>query len=223
METTDRKLGKLFLAFAGICILGLPAIVFLAFSYGPDEIEAAMVEANTVNIDENSAAIFESHAELTRAYLEGTSSQRTLEEFYSRRQYPGSPPFIPHKVEDESRERIACLTCHEKGGWTEELKRHTPVTPHPENTYCRQCHVKMEAQDLFVDIDWKSVMPPRLGRSHLPGGPPPIPHTLQMRGDCVACHVGPGAVEAIRVDHPSRGNCRQCHVPETTSGLFSRK
>ncbi len=222
MEMSDRKPGKLFFAFAGVCVLVLPAIVFWALSYGPEEIEAATVEARQTNFDENSEALFVSHNDLTRAYLEGTSSQRTLEEFYSRRQYPGSPPWIPHKVEDETRERIACVTCHEKGGWTEALKRHTPVTPHPENTNCRQCHVKMETENRFVDSTWRSILPPRLGVSHLPGSPPPIPHDLQMRGNCIACHVGPGAVATIRVDHPSRGNCRQCHVPDAFAGLFQR-
>jgi len=222
MKTKDEKIGKLFLAFAGICVLVLPAVVFWALTYGPDEIEAAVVESRPATVDENSAALFDSFDDLTRAYMEGISNQRTLEEYYSRRQYPGSPPWIPHKVEDETREKIACLTCHEKGGWTEEMKRHTPITPHPENTYCRQCHVKMETKKRFVDINWKSILPPRLGRSHLPGSPPPIPHQLQMRGNCIACHVGPGAVAAIRVDHPTRGNCRQCHVPDSFAGSFKR-
>jgi cytochrome c-type protein NapB len=222
MKTTDQKLGKLFLVFAGICVLALPAVVLLALSYGPKEIEAAVVETTPATFDENGAAVFESYNELTREYLESTSSQRTLEEYYAHRQYPGSPPWIPHKVDDENKEQIACLTCHKRGGWTEELKRHTPVTPHPENTYCRQCHVKTETENLFVDINWKSVPPPRLGRSHLPGSPPPIPHDLQMRGNCIACHSGPGAVMAIRVDHPSRGDCRQCHVPDSFTGLFQR-
>ena len=222
MEISDQKLGKLFLVFAGICVLVLPVIVLLGLSYGPEEIEAAVVETTQTKFDENGAAIFESYNELSREYLEGTSSQRTLEEYYSLRQYPGSPPWIPHKVDDENREQIACLTCHERGGWTQELKRHTPLTPHPENTYCRQCHVKIVTESHFVAIDWKSVLPPRLGRSHLPGSPPPIPHDLQMRGNCIACHVGPGAVVTIRVDHPSRGNCRQCHVPDSFAGLFQR-
>jgi cytochrome c-type protein NapB len=68
-----------------------------------------------------------------------------------------------------------------------------------------------------------SIMPPRLGRAALPGAPPPVPHDLQMRGNCIACHVGPGTVVAIRVEHPSRGNCRQCHVPESNAPLFERK
>ena len=35
-------------------------------------------------------------------------------------------------------------------------------------------------------------------------------------------YVGPGAVTEIRVEHPSRGNCRQCHVPDTDTALFER-
>ena len=125
-------------------------------------------------------------------------------------------------VEDEKTALVSCLACHAKGGWTEELRKHTPVTPHPENLSCRQCHVKMNADNLFVANNWMSVAPPRLGRSYLPGSPPPVPHTLQLRGNCVACHVGPGAVVTIRVEHPSRGNCRQCHVPDTHAELFKR-
>ena len=90
-------------------------------------------------------------------------------------------------------------------------------------TACRQCHIGMTDAKLFVEIDWASIQPPRLGRTNLPGGPPPIPHELQMRGNCIACHVGPGAVATIRVEHPSRGNCRQCHVRETNVAPFERK
>jgi hypothetical protein len=49
--------------------------------------------------------------------------------------------------------------------------------------------------------DENSVVPSRLGRSELPGAPPPIPHELQMRGNCIACRAGPGAVSTIRVEH----------------------
>jgi cytochrome c-type protein NapB len=152
-----------------------------------------------------------------------TITGRTLSEYYSRRQYPGSPPFIPHKVEEPDLAPIECLTCHARGGWTEELKRNTPLTPHPEQVACRQCHVTVTEAELFAENDWMSVAPPRLGRASLPGAPLPIPHELQMRGNCIACHVGPGAVAAIRVEHPSRGNCRQCHVPETNVEPFKRK
>jgi len=222
MEKSDQKVGKLFLVFAGICVIALPVIVLSALSYEPKEIEAAVVKTPNRDFDQSGDAIFESYSEISRAYMEGISTQRTLNEYYSLRQYPGSPPYIPHMVEDEKKDKIACLTCHAKGGWTEELKRHTPITPHPENIYCRQCHAKMVTDNLFVASNWMSVPPPRLGRSHLPGSPPPIPHDLQMRGNCIACHLGPGAVTTIRVDHSSRGNCRQCHVPDSFAGLFQR-
>ena len=39
-----------------------------------------------------------------------------------------------------------------------------------------------------------------------------IPHDLQLRGNCLACHAGPAAVEEIRTAHPERTNCRQCHL-----------
>ena len=222
MEKLNLKVGKLFLVFAGICIIALPLIVLSATGSEPEKPATTVIQTQNMDFDQNGRAIFENYDQLTSAYIKGTSTQRTLEEYYSRRQYPGSPPYIPHKVEDEKTALVSCLACHAKGGWTEELKSHTPVTPHPENLSCRQCHVKMDADNLFVENNWMSVAPPRLGRSYLPGSPPPVPHTLQLRGNCVACHVGPGAVVTIRVEHPSRGNCRQCHVPDTHAELFKR-
>ena len=154
--------------------------------------------------------------------MEGTSTERTLDIYYSRRQYPGSPPYIPHPLEVHGME-LECLTCHANGGWSERRKKITPVTPHPEQVGCTQCHVRQITDTLFRAIDWQSVLPPRLGRSHLPGAPPPIPHDLQTRGNCIACHVGPGTVAAIRMEHQSRGNCRQCHVYELLTEPFNRK
>jgi len=219
METSDKKVGKVFLVFAGLCIIALPLVVISAFSFQPKEMETAAIGAQSLDFDQNGETIFIDYDKLSREYLAGVSSERTLSEYYSRRQYPGSPPYIPHKVEEPDLARVECLACHARGGWSEELKRHTPITPHPEQEACRQCHIAMTGKELFVDIDWRSVATPRLGRSELPGAPPPIPHTLQMRGNCIACHVGTGAVAAIRVEHPSRGNCRQCHVPDINTSV----
>ena len=225
MEKSDRKLGRVFLIFAGICIVALPLIVFSAFSFGPQEMEMETTAGQTRNMDfdNNGKAIFVNYDRISKDYLEGTSTARTLDEYYSRRQYPGSPPFIPHVVEAPDLASVDCLACHARGGWTEELKKNTPITPHPEREACRQCHVTSSEVKLFVETNWMSVAPPRLGRAALPGAPPPIPHDLQMRGNCIACHVGPGTVAAIRVEHPSRGNCRQCHVPQNNVPLFERK
>ncbi len=223
MENPKPKVGKVFLIFAGLCILALPLIVFTAFSSESQEMEASVADAPNMDFDEKGQAVFASYDWISEDYLEGTSTGRTLSEYYSRRQYPGSPPFIPHKVEEPDLAPIECLTCHARGGWTAELKKNTPLTPHPEQEACRQCHITLTEAQLFVETDWMSVAPPRLGRASLPGAPPPIPHALQMRGNCVACHVGPGTVAAIRVEHPSRGNCRQCHVPATSAAPWQRK
>ena len=221
---TDRKIGKIFLAFAGLCILALPFIVYTAFSTAESPMKPVISDAPDDNFDDKGAAIFRYYDRITAAYLQGTSTSRTLDEYYSRRQYPGSPPFIPHTVEPNDETSRTCLTCHADGGWSQALKLNTPVTPHPDQTDCRQCHVVLtEEKQLFVGNDWKSVPPPRLGRSHLPGAPPPIPHELQYRGECISCHVGPGTIAAIRVEHPMRGNCRQCHVPDLFEGTFQRK
>jgi cytochrome c-type protein NapB len=222
MEKPNQKVGKVFLVFAGICIVALPFIVFAAMSYETDEAGTAVIGSQGTDFDDNGDAIFINYDQLARAYLKGTSTERTLDEYYSRRQYPGSPPYIPHKVEEADLAPVECLTCHAKGGWSQELKRNTPITPHAEHMACRQCHIAITDAKAFVEVDWASVAPPRLGRAGLPGAPPPIPHELQMRGNCIACHVGPGAVATIRVEHPSRGNCRQCHLAETNAAPFQR-
>ncbi len=223
MEKSSPKIGKVFLIFAGLCILALPVVVLTAFSSDSKDMETPVIPSQSLDFDQKGKTIFENYDQIAQDYLMGTSTERTLEEYYSRRQYLGSPPFVPHKLEDADNVQLTCLTCHAKGGWTEEMKRHTPLTPHPEQEACRQCHVPRGEEKLFVGHNWLSTQAPRLGRAYLPGAPPPIPHSLQMRGDCVACHVGPGAVTAIRVDHPSRGNCRQCHVPDLDTTLFERK
>jgi cytochrome c-type protein NapB len=223
MEKSERKIGKVFLFFAWCCVVALPLVVYTAFSYEPEEMETTVVETQSLNFDQNGKAIFKDYGRIAKEYLQGTSTERTLNEYYSRRQYPGSPPFIPHKIEEAESATVDCLACHAGGGWTEELKRHTPLTPHPEQEACRQCHVPLTEAKRFVASNWMSVAPPRLGQAALPGAPPVIPHDLQMRGNCVACHVGPGAVTVIRVEHPSRGNCRQCHVPDSNVKPFQRK
>lgn len=218
----DQKVGKVFLVFAGLCILALPLVVLSAFSYEPEETDAIALQPGSGSFDDNGATVFTDYNRISKEYVAGISTDRTLEEYYARRQFPGSPPYITHKVQEAGVAPVNCLACHAKGGWSEELKRNTPLTPHPEQVACRQCHVPMTEAELFVANDWLSITPPRLGRSYLPGAPPPVPHELQMRGNCVACHVGPGTVASIRVEHPSRGNCKQCHVPDADTEPFQR-
>jgi len=175
---------------------------------------ASSVSAELGDFDYQGDKLYRSYETTPEMYMTADSGDRNLANFYSLRQYPGSPPRIPHVVDlTFSGNETDCLSCHAKGGYAQEFGKFIPVTPHPEKTLCYQCHVQVQTDELFVETDWKSIPPPRLGRSFLASSPPPIPHPLQMRENCISCHTGPGAVVEIRVEHSARGNCRQCHVP----------
>ncbi len=149
------------------------------------------------------------------SYLESVKEQgsRTLAIFYQRRAFDGAPPVIPHEVADEkSFGGKTCLQCHEHGGFVPKFNAYAPVTPHPEFLSCRQCHVPIRTKELFKQTNWKTLDPPRINRSAMSGSPPQIPHIVQMRENCLACHGGPGSVKEIRTPHPDRINCRQCHA-----------
>jgi cytochrome c-type protein NapB len=147
--------------------------------------------------------------------------RRTLAVFYARRAYPGAPPVIPHAVDEREAFGKACLACHGSGGWVARFEAYAPVTPHPELISCRQCHVPQastlasgggEGRVRGSVSDWQTIKPRPLHQSAMPGSPPPIPHALQMRENCRACHAGPGAVAELRTTHPERVTCRQCHA-----------
>lgn len=203
MRKADRKLGRAVTRFAAICILGTAWA--LSANAAPDIPQG---------FDSGGEKIFNRYNDTPLSAMTGNDGTRNLNSFYELRQYPGSPPRIPHTVPAAfASEPYNCISCHGRGGYVAELKAYAPVTPHPENEACYQCHVPQLTEELFVETDWRSTSTPSLGRSQLGGSPPPVPHHLQMREDCIACHAGPAAVAEIRVEHASRGNCRQCHVP----------
>lgn len=158
------------------------------------------------------------------ASSEEKNTKRTLDVFDSRRAFPGAPPVIPHELfEDKSMGGSACLGCHRNGGYVPVFKAHTPITPHPQFENCRQCHVPQSKEAApFVASNFQKIQAPAIDGQSLPGGPPPIPHSLTMRENCLACHAGPGAVSEIRTPHPERANCRQCHVSSEDTAVFSR-
>jgi cytochrome c-type protein NapB len=160
---------------------------------------------------------------------------RTLETFRALRAYPGAPPRIPHGLTPKEFQTGDCNTCHQRGGYSQRFGAYVPVTPHPDMGACLQCHV---GDAVLMAIDLPSTDPSaRCRQCHAPGAtprldepsgwepewpatvrtspgdpPPPIPHGLQLRGNCLACHSAPSGVEEIRTRHPERANCRQCHV-----------
>lgn len=155
--------------------------------------------------------------------------QRSLKNYYENRAYHGAPPSIPHAVFDErNMGGKACLKCHENGGYVENYQAYTPVTPHPEKTNCRQCHVVQKTKEVYKETRFKKNTVPKTGANKaLLSSPPIIPHQIQLRENCLACHAGPAAPKEIRVSHPERVNCRQCHVFDNKkvlgTGIFVRK
>jgi cytochrome c-type protein NapB len=131
----------------------------------------------------------------------------------------------------------ACAHRATNGAVTPAPAAYVPVTPHPDLGICLQCHVgddgvmglasaaadpnsrcplchgptggapRPEASANWPMSVWPT-LPPRIEGQW----PPPIPHDLQLRGNCLACHGGPAAVAELRTSHPERVNCRQCHV-----------
>lgn len=182
------------------------------------------------------------------ARRERAAHPRTLSTYRYLRAFPGAPPRIPHALRPEEFRTDACRTCHERGGYSLRFAAYVPVTPHPERGICLQCHV---GEDALMGIPVPGADPnARCPQCHLAGGgpvrsevsatwptsvwppvpprtpdrdPPPIPHDLLFRENCVACHAGPAAVEEIRTAHPERADCRQCHLGfDLVAGSASR-
>lgn len=176
---------------------------------------------------------------------ERSAHPRTLARYRFLRAYPGAPPRIPHGFTADEFRTGACNTCHERGGYSPRFNAYVPVTPHPEmpaclqchvgrdevtgvslpdldpSTVCRQCHAPGASRWAEGSIDWNPQPWPQLTTAA--EGVPSIAHDLFFRGNCLACHSGPSAVEEIRTTHPDRAGCRQCHVaPDPAAGEFVR-
>jgi cytochrome c-type protein NapB len=167
---------------------------------------------------------------------------RTLATYRSLRAYPGAPPRVPHGLTPEEFQTGGCNTCHQRGGYSQRFGAYVPITPHPEmgaclqchvgdgelmaialpttdpSARCRQCHNPGAARWTEASVDWKTLPWPQVARDAPEGQPPPIPHSLEFRGNCLACHAGPAGVQEIRTTHPERASCRQCHVAVEDAG-----
>ena len=162
---------------------------------------------------------------------------RTLATWRNLRAYPGAPPRIPHGLTPDEFQNGGCNTCHERGGYSQRFGAYVPITPHPEmgaclqchvgdgelmaialpstdpSARCRQCHTPEAGRWTESTVDWRPLAWAGIARRAAGGPPPPIPHTLEFRGNCLSCHSAPAAVAEIRTDHPERADCKQCHLP----------
>lgn len=188
----------------------------------------------------------------TTVVRRSSAHPRTLATFRRLRAYPGAPPRVPHGLTTQEFRTNRCNTCHERGGYSQRFNAYAPMTPHPELVSCLQCHatddgvmgMSLPGSDAaavcrqchvggaiprapgvrgLAMVDWRPLAWPAIPASGLDGTPSPIPHDLQFRENCLACHFGSGAVAEIRTRHAARTNCRQCHVTvEPDAGLYVR-
>lgn len=221
-----------------LSVISLFILLFIAFiavwnySYrvGLEEAYVPVNSENQVMLIPSESGVFE-RAEFALDYANmpiDENHQRTLNTYYKNRAFHGAPPSIPHPVKDKrTMGGNTCLQCHQNGGFVERFSAYAPITPHPEMVNCKQCHVEQNTQTLFKVSNFNKISVPKVGVNNaLEGSPPIIPHQIQMRENCLSCHAGPSAPKEIRVSHPERINCRQCHVlnnKETTDiGVFKR-
>lgn len=157
-----------------------------------------------------------------KAMPDAGEQARSLKDYYARRAYPGAPPAIPHgELNGSTYGPAPCLGCHRNGGYVPQFQAFAPITPHPELTSCNQCHVEAAERPLFRETRFVAASAPPINQEMLAGAPPPIPHGLDMRNSCHACHASPAAPKEIRTDHPERVNCRQCHAAVVENGQQS--
>ena len=152
-----------------------------------------------------------------------TDAQKSSAEYRAgRRLFDGAPPVIGHGDFGAD-----CSACHNAKGLSVTGVGYAPASPHEgtgeadRTVRCRQCHIYATTADLFVRSDFVGLRQDlRAGSRLYDGAPPTIPHQLLMRGNCAACHTGPGARAEILTSHPERARCIQCHVPITTRETF---
>lgn len=199
-------------------ILFIAFIIVWNFSYqtGKEEAYIPVKENSVTKAIPSEAGVFQrSKFALDYANMPvDKNHERSLKTYYDNRAYHGAPPSIPHPVKnDRTIGENTCLQCHENGGFAQKFNAYTPVTPHPELVNCRQCHVENKTNKTFKPFAFRKVVAPEVGVNNaLITSPPVIPHQIQLHESCLSCHAGPSAPKEIRVSHPERVNCRQCHV-----------
>jgi nitrate reductase (cytochrome), electron transfer subunit len=216
------------ISLIGASVIGMAAAILLVGAAAASRPEAAELLPAALPMDAAipaEAGQFRIHpGDLASAMSErrGGARARTLADFRRLRAYPGAPPAVPHELSAEEFREMTCNNCHAGGGYAPRFAAYAPVTPHPEYANCLQCHAANDAvaggtrtttASPFAPLDWRGAPWPTIDQRAMEGSPPRIPHDFNLRGNCLACHAGPGAAEEIRTTHPDRGNCRQCHVP----------
>ncbi len=141
--------------------------------------------------------------------------REAIEGRMARRAFEGAPPRSPHPVDGV--EAAACVVCHGEG--LRVFGKVAAPMPHEAYANCQQCHASertaVPPMDLSLTVaeenGFEGLAPRLAGPRAFEGAPPQLPHPTWLRERCVSCH-GTWA-EGLRVSHPWRQNCLQCHAP----------
>ena len=124
MKRSEKRDQLVVTAVAAFCCLGVLMGCVSAFA----------ADINLDDFDHQGRKIYVASDKTPEIFMSAESGDRNLAGYYSLRQYPGSPPWIPHPVDVTfSGDENNCLSCHAKGGYSQEFGKFVPVTPHPEN------------------------------------------------------------------------------------------
>jgi nitrate/TMAO reductase-like tetraheme cytochrome c subunit len=115
----------------------------------------------------------------------------------------GGPPQIPHPIEG----RADCNACHGQGGIKPAPASHASFT----SDMCLNCHEPSQSST-------PEATPQETPTPAAAGGPPQIPHSIEGRADCNACH-GQGGIKPAPASHASFTSdmCLNCHEPSQSS------
>jgi cytochrome c-type protein NapB len=116
----------------------------------------------------------------------------------------GAAPPIPHELEG----RADCLRCHDPSG---NVRPAPPDHTGRPATVCQTCH--QPASGVIPQPTAATAVP--TATAPVLGMAPAIPHDLQGRENCLACHDPDGNVKPASPDHKGRPAtvCQSCHQP----------
>lgn len=121
-----------------------------------------------------------------------------------------TPPPIPHSLDNYG----DCLLCHTTG--IAGAPKYPTDHQGRSSDSCQGCHklsIVQEPEATPTPGQGTEAQPPPSGQS---GGAPNIPHDLQGRDNCLACHqTGVGGAPKVPSNHAGRtvDMCRGCHQP----------
>ncbi|MGB0431758.1 MAG: nitrate reductase cytochrome c-type subunit [Bacteroidia bacterium] len=218
-----KILSKIIIAFCFTALL-IAAIVILEQGINSNNSKAVYVDDHVINTPSKSLedGVFDGFERVMSLNADFFNEDgRSIEKYYNNRAYPGAPPIIPHTVENQGNIGANnCLQCHKNGGYVPNFNAYAPITPHPDYISCKQCHVPVNTEEYFKKSEWQKPMPTSLNNRALATSPPVIPHEIKMHENCLSCHLGPSAVKEIKVSHPERSNCLQCHAKGAKSSII---